>query len=196
MLISFHTCRLGSGLTNPVFRIVMQLHQILTQPLKKRGVYMAKASDVVKIVYDMAHPLAEDAGCTVYDVEFKKEGAEYVLRVTLDSLDDESSVSIEMCEKVSRALSDLLDKNDPTEIPYMLEVSSPGIDRPLKKEEDFQRFKGRDIEIGLYKQLNGTKLILGKLIELKDGVIFIDDGKEVLSVKRDDASFVRLAIIF
>ncbi len=157
---------------------------------------MAQGSKVTDSVYAMALPIAQACGCTVYEVEYKKEGSDYVLRVTLDSLDDITPVSIVMCENVSRALSEKLDECDPTTNAYMLEVTSPGLDRPLKKDEDFVRFAGREIEIGLYKQLNGTKLIEGTLVGLKDGVITVFDGKENAEVKREDASFVRLKVVF
>jgi len=157
---------------------------------------VAQGSRITQTVYDMALPLAEANGCTVYEVEYKKEGSDYVLRVTLDSVDDETPVSITMCENVSRALSEKLDENDPTSNAYMLEVTSPGLDRPLKKEEDFARFAGKEIEVGLYKQLNGTKLIEGTLIGLKDGVITLSKGEENIEIKREDTSFVRLAVIF
>lgn len=157
---------------------------------------MALTNKVSESVLAMALPIAEENGCTVYDVEYKKEGADYILRVILDTFDDEKPVSITMCENVSRLLSEALDKNDPTNNPYMLEVTSPGLDRPLKKDEDFVRFAGREIEVGLYKQQNGSKLICGKLVCLREEEIILDvSGKEV-AIKKQDASFVRLAVIF
>ncbi len=157
---------------------------------------MAMGSKVSQIVYDMAHPIAEGEGCTVYDVEYKKEGSDYVMRVILDTTDDSKTVSITMCENVSRKLSDALDKNDPTNTAYMLEVTSPGLDRPLKKDEDFVRFAGREVEVGLYKALNGSKIITGRLVGLNDGCVVINDGKNDISVNREETSFVRLAVIF
>lgn len=157
---------------------------------------MAMGSKVSQIVYDMAYPLAQSEGCTVYDVEYKKEGSDYVMRVILDTTDDSKTVSITMCENVSRKLSDALDKSDPTNTAYMLEVTSPGLDRPLKKDEDFVRFAGREVEVGLYKALNGSKIITGSLVGLKDGCVVINDGKNDISVNREETSFVRLAVIF
>ena len=157
---------------------------------------MAQGSKVTESVYAMALPIAESNGCGIYEVEYKKEGSDYVLRVILDTFDDEKNVSITMCEDVSRALSEALDKNDPTKDAYILEVTSPGLDRPLKKEEDFVRFAGKDVEIGLYKAVNGTKMLTGTLNGLEDGVITItSEGKDV-KVKREETSFVRLAVIF
>ena len=157
---------------------------------------MAVGSKVTEAVLGMALPIAQAEGCTVYDVEYKKEGSDYILRVILDTFDDAVPVSITMCENVSRALSEALDGSDPTSSPYILEVTSPGLDRPLKKDEDFVRFAGKEIEIGLYKQLNGTKLLCGTLIGLEDGAVAISVSGEKVAIKREDASFVRLAVIF
>jgi len=158
---------------------------------------MADKKLVTDSVFQMANSLAEQNGCFVYDVEFKKEGSDYVLRVILDVEDDVgASVSIDQCEAVSRALSDLLDEKDPIEQEYMLEVTSPGIDRPLKKESDFERFRGRSIDIGLYKAVNGSKTVTGILTGYEDGVITIEtNGKsEEFDVK--STSSVRLSVIW
>ena len=154
------------------------------------------ANKVEEIVEKLAEKIAEPLGIMIYDVEFKKEGSDYVMRVILDTTDDSKTVSITMCENVSRKLSDALDKSDPTNTAYMLEVTSPGLDRPLKKDEDFVRFAGREVEVGLYKALNGSKIITGRLVGLKDGCVVINDGKNDISVNREETSFVRLAVIF
>ena len=157
---------------------------------------MAQGSKVTDAVYAMALPIAEANGCGIYEVEYKKEGSDYVLRVVLDTFNDETPVSITMCENVSRELSEKLDENDPTKDVYMLEVTSPGLDRPLKKEEDFTRFAGKEIEVGLYKAQNGSKLICGTLKGLENGVITVEEGSTTHEIKREDTSFVRLAVIF
>ncbi len=157
---------------------------------------MASGSKITQTVLEMAIPIAQKNGCGVYDVEYKKEGSDFVLRVILDTLDDETPVSITMCENVSRELGEELDKNDPTTGPYMLEVTSPGLDRPLKKEEDFVRFAGKLVEVGLYKQLNGSKLISGELVGLENGEVVITSGGDEIRIKREDTTFVRLAVIF
>ena len=150
-------------------------------------------------IYEMALPLAQNEGLCIYEVEYKKEGSDYVLRVILDTASDGEGeyVSIDSCEKVSRALSDMLDESDPIKEAYMLEVTSPGLDRPLKRDEDFVRFAGRDIDIGLYKAIGGSKIISGKLIGLSDGVITAElpDGSE-FSIKKDETSSVKLAVVF
>lgn len=158
---------------------------------------MADKKQITDSVFQMANPLAEENGCFVYDVEFKKEGADYVLRVILDVEDDENnSVSIDQCESVSRALSDLLDENDPIDQEYMLEVTSPGIDRPLKKESDFERFKGRSVDIGLYKAVGGSKTVSGILLGYKDGVISIETNEGVAEFEKSATASVRLSVIW
>ena len=152
---------------------------------------------IPQIVSEIAAPFAESAGCFVDDVEFKKEGSEYVLRVIIDVADDTNGgVSIDQCESVSRLLSDALDSADPISQAYMLEVSSPGIDRPLKRDKDFERFMGREIDIGLFKAVDGSKTVSGKLIGFSDGVITIDTGKEEMKFEKDKTASVRLAVIW
>ncbi len=152
---------------------------------------------IPEIVAEMAAPLAEAAGCFVDDVEFKKEGSDYVLRVIIDVNDDSNGgVSIDQCESVSRALSDILDAKDPIPQAYMLEVSSPGIDRPLKRDKDFERFMGRDIDIGLYKPQNGSKTFTGKLIAYKDGIVTIEQNGEEIDFEKDKTAYIRLAVIW
>ena len=160
---------------------------------------MAKA-EITKAVYDIALPLARAQGLTIYEVEYKKEGADNVLRVILDTLpeDAEKSVGINDCETVSRAISDELDKNDIISNAYMLEVTSPGLDRPLKKAEDFERFKGKKIDIGLYKAQDGSKIISGELAGIDgDKILFIKDGETApTEIEKDKTAWVKLAVIF
>lgn len=159
---------------------------------------MAKAK-ITEQIYDMALPMAQSEGLGIYEVEYKKEGSDYVLRVILDTLGDSEGeyVSIDACERVSRQLSDKLDESDPIKDAYMLEVTSPGLDRPLKKDEDFVRFAGRMVDIGLYKAVNGSKVVSGKLVSLCDGVITVElpDGNEY-SINKDETSSVKLTVIF
>ena len=152
---------------------------------------------IPEIVSEMASPLAEAAGCFVDDVEFKKEGSDYVLRVIIDVEDNaDGGVSIDQCESVSRALSDILDQKDPIPQAYMLEVSSPGIDRPLKRDKDFERFMGREIDIGLYKPMNGSKVVTGTLTAYKDGVVTVNAGGEDINFEKDKTAYIRLAVIW
>ncbi len=150
---------------------------------------------VTDTVFELASPVAAENGCTVYDVEFKKEGSDYVLRIIIDK-EDNTPISIDQCESVSRAMSDILDKVDPIDEPYMLEVSSPGIDRELKKDKDFIRFMGSDVDIKLYKALDGSKLICGKLVGYDDGNITVETDNKQIEISKADTSSVRLSVIW
>lgn len=155
-----------------------------------------KLTDAVR---DAALPLAAEKGLDIYDVEYKKEGADKVLRVILDTPEDapdDAFVSIDDCEAVSRALSDILDETDLVKEAYMLEVTSPGLDRPLKKEKDFQRFAGRSVDIGLYKAVNGSKVMTGILKGYDGGDVTIEVGGEEITVAGGDISSVKLTVIF
>ena len=116
---------------------------------------MAKVTDLVA---QLAQPLAEAAGCSLWDVEYVKEAGTWYLRIYIDK---ETGVSIDDCEAVSRPLSDALDEADPIEGSYTLEVSSAGADRVLKKPEHFQRFCGEEVEVRLYRPKDGKKDFVG-----------------------------------
>lgn len=160
---------------------------------------MAKEK-ITDVIYDLAVPLANEKGLDIYEVEFKKEGSDHVLRVILDTTEDaenEQYVSINDCEDVSRALSDILDEKDPIKEAYVLEVTSPGLDRPLKKENDFVRFKGKSVDIGLYKAVNGSKVVSGELVSQKDGdvTVKLSDGT-LYTAEKNTISSVKLTVIF
>lgn len=158
-----------------------------------RGEKMAK-SNTEKKVLPLLEPIVAERGLELVDLEFVKEGANWYLRVYIDK---EGGVSIDDCEAVSRALEAKLDETDPIEQAYVLEVSSPGIDRPLKKNADFIRFQGEIIDVKLYKAVDGQKQFQGKLLGLNDGVISLEeeDGTVREFVQKDTAD-VRLAVIF
>ena len=106
-------------------------------------------------------------------------------------------ISLNDCETVSRRISELLDEKDPIKDPYYLEVSSPGLDRPLKKEKDFIRYAGYDVEIKLYKPLNGTKQLEGELVGLTEDKkikVIIDDNE--VEFDKKDVAVIKLAIKF
>ena len=154
---------------------------------------MAKGSNTETRVLPLVLPIVEEMGLELVDLEFVKEGANWYLRIYIDK---ENGVDINDCEAVSKAVEAKLDAEDPIEQAYVLEVSSPGLDRPLKKEEDFARFAGEIIDVKLYQAMNGKKTLEGKLIGLEYGVIVMEeDGKEV-RISRKDAAYVRLAVIF
>ena len=128
------------------------------------------------------------------DIEFVKEGPNWYLRIFADK---EGGIAIDDCEIISRAVEAILDQKDPIEQAYILEVSSPGIDRPLKKAEDFEKYAGRIVDVKLYKPIDGEKEFQGKLTGLKNDEIIIEaeEGKKIV-FKRADVAICRLAVIF
>lgn len=148
------------------------------------------ATEIEQIVL----PITEANDLELVDVEYVKEGGEFFLRVYIDK---EDGVSLNECELVTRALNPILDEKDPIKDNYYLEVSSPGLDRPLKKDKDFVKYQGRDVEIKLYKSIDGSKLHEGELVGLTEekNIKVIIDNKEV-EFNKKDVALIRLAIKF
>ena len=145
-------------------------------------------------IEEIVQPIVDAKNFEIVDIEYVKEAGEYYLRVYLDK---EGGISLSDCEVVSRELSEILDKKDPIKDNYFLEVSSPGLDRPLKKDKDFERYKGRDVEIKLYTPMNGSKQFEGELVGLTEdnNIKVIIDGEEV-DFTRKEVALIRLAIKF
>lgn len=139
-------------------------------------------------------PIIAEKGLELIDLEFVKEGVNWYLRVYIDK---DGGVNIDDCEAVSRALEVKLDEKDPIEQAYILEVSSPGIDRPLKKDADFVKYQGEIIDVKLYKAQDGSKQYQGRLLGLEDGVLSIEEENgNVVKFEQKDIASVRLAVIF
>lgn len=138
---------------------------------------MAKSNSVAEKVRALAEPIAEELGVWIWDVEFVKEGARRVLRITIDS---EEGVNIDDCEKLHRAIDPILDEADPIEEQYYLEVSSPGLERELKNADHIYACEGWDVEVRLYAPIDGSKVFRGVLLPLGEGgEIRIDAGGQV-----------------
>lgn len=147
---------------------------------------MAKVTDRV---YELALPIAEQTGCTVWDVEYVKEAGEWFLRVYLDK---EGGVTIDDCEAVSRPLSDALDEADPIQGSYTFEVSSAGLDRTLRKAEHFDACMGQVVDVKLYRAVDGRKEYTGRLTGWKDGSVCVDET----TFEKKDVAQVRLHVTF
>jgi ribosome maturation factor RimP len=131
--------------------------------------------------------------------EFVKEGADWYLRVYVDKVEGEGYgiMGTDDCEAISRYLSAKLDEADPIKQNYYLEVSSPGMDRPLITEKDFRRFMGSLIEIKLYKALDGCKFYTGTLTGYDNGAVTIEDAKgKAITLQQSDAAKINLAVVF
>ncbi len=151
-------------------------------------------SKIEQIAFDIAEPIAAEIGCEVIEAEYVKEGKEYYLRIFLDR--EEGSVSLDDCEYVSQKFSAEIDKNDPIDGAYYLEVCSPGIDRILKRDKDFVRFTGSEVDVKLYAAKDGRKEFSGILEGYENETAKINVDGSITEVKKSDAVYIRLAVRF
>ena len=133
---------------------------------------MSKRQDYEAQTESLILPILEKYGFELYDVEYVKEGSTNYLRAYIDK---PGGIAVNDCETVSRALSDLLDKEDYIADSYILEVSSPGLDRELKKPKDFQREQGKLVDVSLFAQLDGEKVITGQLKSYDGENVTVDE---------------------
>jgi ribosome maturation factor RimP len=137
--------------------------------------------DIIRRTEEILNEILVDEDIFLVEVDYTKENNIYYLKVYLDT---EDGITIDQCSDVSRALSNKLDELDYIEDSYFLEVSSPGIDRPFKTNEDFKRNLNKLIEVNLYAKKNGEKLYVGKLINIEDDSITIKiENKENKEIK-------------
>ena len=155
--------------------------------MTKREMYEAKTEEFLQ-------PVVDEHGFELVDVEYVKEGSNWYLRAYIDKPD---GIGVNDCEVVSRELSDILDEEDYIEGSYILEVSSPGLGRPLKKDRDFERSMGEEVEIRTYRMIDRTKEFRGILKAYdKDSVtIEMDDSREK-TFEKSEIALVRLAFDF
>lgn len=140
---------------------------------------MAKNTGIAPLVESLVTPKVNELGFDVWDVEYVKEGAEWYLRITIDSPD---GIDLEACEKVHRAIETIIDEADPIEDFYYLEVSSPGIERTLKKKDHFLSCIGENVEVKLFApDNNGKKAYKGVLSGADETRICVEaDGEEII----------------
>ena len=158
--------------------------------LKGRLCVAKKGGNTVALVTELAKPITEEHGLFLWDVRFEKEGADWFLRILIDS---DEGVTLEDCEAVSRPLSRLLDEKDPIEQSYYLEVSSPGIERELRKPEHFAVCIGDAIRLRLIRPLNGEREFTGVLTDYQDGKLTVETETGEQSFAFADCAFVKLA---
>ncbi len=142
-----------------------------------------------KTVCDIAVPLAEEIGCYIYDVQFVKEGTSKFLRVYADR---DGGIGVDECEKISRKLSDELDKNDPIDGNYFLEVSSPGIERRLTQDWHFVKYNMCEVDVSLFAAVNGSKKLKGLLKSADDTEIVITEGENDIVLNRKNIANINL----
>lgn len=155
---------------------------------------MTKREEYEQKTEKMLEPILAENHFELVDVEYVKEGGSWYLRAYIDK---PGGITVDDCEIVNRALGDLLDQDDFIEDSYILEISSPGLGRPLKKERDFERSLGEEVEIRTYRMVNKQKEFRGILKAYdKDTVtIELEDGEES-SFERENIALIRLAFDF
>ena len=148
---------------------------------------------VTEIVAELARPVVEEHGCTLWDVEYVREAGQWYLRLLIDK---QGGVDILDCEAVSRKVSDLLDQADPIEGSYTLEVGSAGAERALKRPSDFQQFLGSPVLVKLYRAREGRKEFAGYLKGYDDGAVTIEVGGKELRFEKNQVALCRLRVEF
>ena len=155
--------------------------------MTKREIYEQKTEEIL-------NPIVEEYGFELVDVEYVKEGSAWYLRAYIDK---SGGISIDDCEAVSRRLSDILDEKDYIDEAYILEVSSPGLGRPLKKEKDYKRSQGEEVEIRTYRMIGKQKEFTGILKEYDEKTVTIEEeGGNVRTFEKSDIALIRLAFDF
>ena len=154
--------------------------------MSKRETYEQKAEALIT-------PIVEAHGFELVDVEYVKEGSNYYLRAYIDK---PQGITVDDCEVVSRAFSQKLDEEDFIEEAYIMEVSSPGLGRPLKKEKDYKRSMGKELEIRTYRAVNREKKFYGILTAYDENSVTIDCEGEEKTFQKSDIALIRLAFDF
>lgn len=154
---------------------------------------MTKVKECEQRTEGLLLPILADLNFELVDVEFVKEAGNWYLRAYIDK---PGGITIDDCEKVSRTLSDVLDREDYIEEAYYLEVSSPGLTRPLKKAKDYDRNIGRPVDIKLFRAVEGCKEFTAILASYTDDTVCVtlEDGKE-LTIAKKNISLIRQSFI-
>ena len=147
---------------------------------------MSKITDKVT---ELARPVVEEEGCTLWDVEYVREAGNWYLRVFIDK---EGGVGIEDCERISRRLDPLLDEADPISDSYTFEVGSAGAERELKRPTDFEQFMGHEVELRLYQPVNNSKVFVGELAGYDNGDVSVTVGGSTMRFMKSQVALVKL----
>ena len=149
-----------------------------------------KGGNTVAAVWALAEPLAQQLGLTLWDIRFVKEGASWYLRVFVEK---EGGVSVDDCVAMSHALDGPLDETDPIEQNYYLEVSSPGLERELTRDEHFQARLGARIKVRLIRPVDQVRDFTGELLSFDNGAItlLLENGTQ-MQLQKKEASWIRL----
>lgn len=148
---------------------------------------------LVETVEGYLEPILAEHNYELVDVEYVKEGPNYYLRIYIDK---EGGINIEDCRLTSRAIEEVLDEKDIIKEAYTLEVSSPGLDRILKRDREYVKYKGRMVDVKLYEAINKQKHLTAELVEKTEDELILDDEGTRLAINLKNVAQVRLAIMF
>ena len=148
---------------------------------------------ITETVRQFAGPVEQAHGCSLWDVEYVREGADWFLRLYIDK---PGGVDISDCEAISRAVDPILDEKDPIPDSYSFEVCSAGLERVLKRPGDFAQFLGSMVLVKLYQPVNGKKETVGRLAGYDDGAVTLDVGGETVRFEKNQVALVRLYVEF
>ena len=151
---------------------------------------MSKLTDRVSA---LVQPVVEEEGCSLGAVEYVREAGTWYLRVFIDK---DGGVGIDDCERISRRLDPILDEEDPIPDSYVFEVGSAGAERELRRPSDFVQFMGHEVEVRLYRPLDGKKSYVGELCGYEDGKLSLSVGGETLSFEKPQIAKVNLHVSF
>ena len=152
-----------------------------------------RKGSIAEQVEALVTPVADDLGIYIWDVEYAKRGPDNYLTVTIDS---DEGIDIEDCEKMHRAIDPLLDEADIIDKAYLLEVSSPGIERDLRRREHYEWAIGETVEFKLYAPVNGTKSIKGELVSFDDALINVTVKGNAIAIDRKNVSKAKTVFDF
>jgi ribosome maturation factor RimP len=151
-------------------------------------------SKVTQIVEELLAPILDEMGLELVDIEYKKEGSNWFLRIFIDN--ETGNIDIDDCGTVSERLSQKLDEKDPIPNAYFLEVSSPGAERPLRKESDFRKAVGRHVHITTKEPIGGATVIEGELLSFENGELTVKEAKKTHVITLEQIDSARMAIVF
>ena len=148
---------------------------------------------VIGAITSLVMPVLQEMDLELVDVLYRRESSGWVLRLVIDK---EEGVTLENCTAVSREVSHLLDIEDIIEQAYSLEVSSPGLDRPLKSIGDFQRFTGRKAKVTTKELIEGNQVFIGRINKVEDELIIMEVGQQELRIPFSEIAKARLEVEF
>lgn len=148
---------------------------------------------ITDVVWQFSEPIVNAHGCSLWDVEYVREGGSWFLRLYIDK---DGGVDISDCEAISRTIDPILDEKDPIPDSYSFEVCSAGLERVLKRPRDFEQFIGSSVSVRLYKPVDGAKEFIGTLTGYENGAVRIESAGKTYTFEKSELALVRLHVDF